>query len=72
MTYDQVKTVLDKMRFSPLHDYNDKGTYFEALGIFEEDLESLRQIVSNDWEFVERKRNPDNNFLRIDIIPSRK
>lgn len=69
MTYDQVKAVLDKMRFSPLHDYNDKETYFESLGIFEEDMIYLREQLSEDWTIVEKRRNPDNDFLRVDIIP---
>jgi hypothetical protein len=38
------------------------------LGIFEEELPLIQSKLSNEWIITEKRRNPDNNFLRVDII----
>lgn len=69
MIYRDLKKVLDKFNLSSLHDYNDKGDHVEWLGIYEDDMIFLRTLISQDWAIVERRRNPENNFLRVDIVP---
>ncbi|MNK43705.1 hypothetical protein D3C87_624200 [compost metagenome] len=54
--------------FSQMHDYTLKEDHVSMLGIYEENLEYLRTLISDEWVFVEKRRNPDNDFLRIDIV----
>lgn len=72
MTIDEIKSVLNKLNFSALHDYDDKGDYISKLGIFEEELPLIQNKLSKEWSIVERRRNPENNFLRVDIIRATK
>jgi len=68
MNIDDIRNILTKLNFSSLHDYNDKGDHIEWLGIFEEELPLIQSKLSKEWSIVERRRNPENNFLRVDII----
>lgn len=54
--------------FSAMHDYTLQEDHISMLGLYEEDMVHLRTLISNDWAFIEKRRNPDNDFLRIDII----
>ncbi|GAB6989451.1 hypothetical protein [Paenibacillus pini] len=58
--------------FSAIHDYTLKDDHISMLGIYEESLEYLRTLISADWVFVEKRRNPENDFLRIDIVKKSK
>jgi len=68
MNFDDVKILLNELRYSPLHDYNLKEDYIEWLGLFEEDMVYLKNRLSIDWEIIEKRRNPENDFLRVDIV----
>jgi hypothetical protein len=70
MTFEEVIAVLQAKPywFSSMHDYTLGDGEILALGIFEDVLEHLRTKLSDDWVFVERRRNTDNDFLRIDIV----
>jgi len=72
MIIDEIKSILNKLNFSSLHDYNDKGNYISMLGIFEEELPLIQSKLSKEWSIVERRRNPENDFLRVDIIKHNK
>lgn len=54
--------------FSALHDYILKENHISMLGIYDETLECLRTLISDDWQFIEKRRNPENGFLRVDIV----
>ncbi|MBP1309199.1 hypothetical protein JOD82_002219 [Paenibacillus sp. 1182] len=73
MTLEEVIAVLEAKPFwfSRIHDYTLKGDHVSMLGLFEESMEYLRTLIGEDWIFVERRRNPDNYFLRIDIVKSK-
>lgn len=68
MDFDEVKELMVKMNFSPMHDYTLKEDHIEWLGIFEDVMFYLRSKLSDDWVIIEKRRNPENNFLRVDII----
>lgn len=72
MDITELKNLLTKWRFDACHDYTDKNDHIEWLGIFEDTLEDLKTLIPNDeWVITERTRNPDNDFLRVDITPSK-
>lgn len=63
--------ILDELNFSPLHDYDKKDDYISMLGIFEDDVILLDCVLPKGWIIVEKRRNPDNDFLRVDIVKSK-
>jgi hypothetical protein len=71
MTFDEVKQLMIEYRFSSLHDYDLKEDHIEWLGLFEDTMIELRSRLSDDWVIIEKRRNPKNDFLRVDIIKSR-
>jgi hypothetical protein len=54
--------------FSAMHDYTLEEDHISGLGLYEEDMIHLRTLIPVEWAFIETRRNPDNDFLRIDII----
>ncbi|WP_206459383.1 hypothetical protein [Anaerovorax sp. IOR16] len=68
MDIKDVVKVLNEFNFSPLHDYDLKENCIEWLGLFEDTMELLKTKLTDEWEIVERKRNSDNDFLRVDIV----
>jgi len=68
MNFDEVKKLMVEFRFSPMHDYTLKEDHIEWLGIFEDSMIYLRSKLSDDWVIIEKRRNPENDFLRVDII----
>jgi len=68
MTFEEVKDLMVKFNFSPMHDYTLKEDHIEWLGLFEDTMFYLRSKLSDDWIIVEKRRNPENDFLRVDII----
>jgi len=68
MTFDEVKKLMVELRFSPLHDYDLKEDHISMLGLFEDTMFYLRSKLSNDWVIIEKRRNSENDFLRVDII----
>jgi len=68
MTFDEVKDLMVKFNFSPMHDYTLKEDHIEWLGLFEDTMLYLRSKLSDDWAIIEKRRNPENDFLRVDII----
>lgn len=70
MTLEEVIEVLynHPFWFNPMKDYIPEEDHISTLGIFEDTMEHLRNFISDDWAFVERRRNPYNDFLRIDIV----
>jgi hypothetical protein len=68
MNINDIRNILTRYNFSALHDYDDKSNYISMLGIFEEELPLIQSKLSNEWIITEKRRNPDNNFLRVDII----
>lgn len=66
-----ISVISDRPFFdSPLHDYTVNGDRIEWYGIFEESLELLQTMIPSHWQVIERKRNPSNGFLRVDIVYS--
>jgi len=57
-----------EFRFSPLHDYDLKVDHISMLGLFEDTMFYFRSKLSEDWAIIEKRRNPKNDFLRVDII----
>lgn len=43
-----------------------------VLGYFEDFLPYLREAIEENWDIIERRRNPDNNFVRVDIVKNLK
>ena len=71
---EQIRRDLFKLRsLSKLHDYHDKGTHIENLGIYEEELELIRGILPSGWEIIEKKKVKHDHgvWLRVDIVPTR-
>ncbi|GMX64471.1 hypothetical protein Elgi_37400 [Paenibacillus elgii] len=54
--------------FSAIHDYTLKDDHIQGLGLYEEDMVHLRTMIPEDWVFIETRRNPENDFLRIKIV----
>ena len=72
MDITELKSLLGKWKFDDCRDYTDKDDHIEWLGIFEDSLEDLKTFIpSDEWTITERSRNPDNDFLRVDITPSK-
>jgi len=72
MDITELVSLLTKWNFSSLHDYTNAGDHIEWLGVFEDTLEDLKTFIpSDEWVITERRRNPDNDFLRVDITPAR-
>ena len=67
-TIDEVRKVLTKFNFSSLHDYDNKGDHIEMLGAFDDTIEYLREFISEEWEFILKRKNEENGFCRIDIV----
>jgi hypothetical protein len=42
--------------------------HLELLGIYADEVKELKKDLSDEWEIIERRRNPDNDFCRVDII----
>ena len=61
------------LNLSKLHDYDDMGTYIRNLGVYEDELELVREILPVGWEIIEKKRVEHNHgtWLRVDIVPTR-
>lgn len=74
MTFGEVKRVPESKPFyySPIHDYTLKEDCFSMVGLFEDEMHLLRTKITEDWAIVEKRRNPDNGFLRIDIVKAGK
>ena len=68
MDINELVKVLQDFNFSPLHDYDFKEDHIERLGLFEDTMEFLKTKLTDEWEIIELKRNPDNDFLRVDIV----
>jgi hypothetical protein len=66
--FEDVISILTRFNYSPLHDYDNKTDHIEWLGIYEEDAGFIKDLLPEGWVIVERRRNPDNDFLRVDII----
>lgn len=72
MDITELKNLLSKWRFDACHDYTDKNDHIEWLGIFEDTLADLKTFIpSDEWIITERRRNPSNDFLRVDITPAK-
>jgi hypothetical protein len=57
--------------YSRMHDYTLKEDHISGLGLYQEDMEHLRTLIPEEWSFVETRRNPDNDFIRINIVKNK-
>lgn len=68
MDLKEIEHILNvKLRCDRIHDYDVKDGYISWLGLFEDMIPYLKHLLSDEWEIIERKRNPYNGFCRYDI-----
>lgn len=69
---NNLKAVLILFNLDSLHDYKQlteaQGEYIQVLflGVYEEVLKEMMELLP-DFEYEELRRNPDNDFLRVNI-----
>lgn len=68
MDLNEVEHILiTKLHCDRIHDYDVKDDYISWLGLFDDIIPYLQSFLSNEWEIIERRRNPDNGFCRYDV-----
>ena len=68
MTIENLKKTLAEFNLTSAHDYEVDADGIKHLGIDEGDLEDLRPRLGREWRVIQKRRNPENGFLRVDII----
>lgn len=68
MDLKEVEHILvTKLNCSRVHDYDIKEDYISWLGLFDDMILYLQSFLSDEWEIIEKRRNPSNGFCRYDI-----